>query len=100
MGIGPEELAQLDMAKCGILIGTAMGGMSTFSSAVEDLTLKVGHLPYLTLTVCQLPAPAWEAWPPSPLHSRISLDKLRFSMLFSPYHKRLLSSLTQEDSIL
>ena len=41
IGIEPEELQQLDLAKCGILIGTAMGGMSTFSSAVEDLPLRV-----------------------------------------------------------
>jgi len=33
--------AHLDPARCGILIGTAMGGMHTFSTAVEDLTLKV-----------------------------------------------------------
>ena len=43
IGIEPEELQRLDRAKCGILIGTAMGGMSTFSSAVEDLTVKVRH---------------------------------------------------------
>lgn len=36
-----ESLEQLDRSKCGILIGTAMGGMATFSTAVEDLTQKV-----------------------------------------------------------
>ena len=41
VGLGKEELEGLDRAKCGILIGTAMGGMQTFSTAVEDLTLKV-----------------------------------------------------------
>ena len=35
----------MNVAKCGILIGTAMGGMQTFSTAVEDLTVKVGPLP-------------------------------------------------------
>lgn len=33
--------SQLDPARCGILIGTAMGGMHTFSTAVEDLTQRV-----------------------------------------------------------
>ena len=41
IGIEPEELQRLDLAKCGILVGTAMGGMATFSNAVEDLTVKV-----------------------------------------------------------
>lgn len=41
--------AHLDPARCGILIGTAMGGMHTFSTAVEDLTLKV-----LPLLLCVL----------------------------------------------
>ncbi|CAL8465756.1 g5292 [Coccomyxa elongata] len=36
----PGSLDGLDLSKCGILIGTAMGGMQTFTSAVEDLTLK------------------------------------------------------------
>ncbi len=40
IGLAPEQLAALDLARCGILIGTAMGGMSTFSAAVEDLTQK------------------------------------------------------------
>ena len=34
-------LEALDLARCGILIGTAMGGMTTFAAAVSDLTLKV-----------------------------------------------------------
>lgn len=37
----PGSFEGLDLAKCGILIGTAMGGMATFSNAVEDLTQKV-----------------------------------------------------------
>ena len=41
MGLDKDALDGLDRAKCGILIGTAMGGMQTFSTAVEDLTLKV-----------------------------------------------------------
>lgn len=41
MGLEKEALEGLDRAKCGILVGTAMGGMQTFSTAVEDLTLKV-----------------------------------------------------------
>lgn len=40
-----EALEAMNVAKCGILIGTAMGGMQTFSTAVEDLTIKVGLLP-------------------------------------------------------
>ena len=40
-----EALEAMNVAKCGILIGTAMGGMQTFSTAVEDLTVKVGPLP-------------------------------------------------------
>ena len=31
----------LDLARCGILIGTAMGGMQTFATACEDLHFKV-----------------------------------------------------------
>lgn len=52
-GVGLEEkdLEGLDKAKCGILIGTAMGGMQTFSTAVEDLTLKV-HTPSILLGPC------------------------------------------------
>lgn len=36
------DLGSLDRAKCGILIGTAMGGLSTFSTAAEALTTS-GH---------------------------------------------------------
>ena len=45
VGLEKEDLEGLDRAKCGILVGTAMGGMQTFSTAVEDLTLKV-HASY------------------------------------------------------
>lgn len=38
-------LDKLDLLRCGILIGTAMGGMQTFAKAVEDLTTKVCALP-------------------------------------------------------
>ena len=41
MALDKESLEGLDRTKCGILIGTAMGGMQTFATAVEDLTLKV-----------------------------------------------------------
>ena len=40
-----DALETMNVAKCGILIGTAMGGMQTFSTAVEDLTVKVSLLP-------------------------------------------------------
>ena len=40
-----DGLAQLDRMKCGVLIGTAMGGMHTFTTAVEDLTTKVSAQP-------------------------------------------------------
>ena len=40
-----EALEAMNVARCGILIGTAMGGMQTFSTAVEDLTVKVDLLP-------------------------------------------------------
>lgn len=39
-----EHIAQDHVVKpqhCGILIGSAMGGMATFAQGVEDLTLKV-----------------------------------------------------------
>ena len=34
-------LEKLNLMRCGILIGTAMGGMQTFATAVEDLMAKV-----------------------------------------------------------
>lgn len=34
------SLANLNLQRCGILIGTAMGGMQTFATAVEDLVTK------------------------------------------------------------
>lgn len=34
-------LSELNLLRCGILIGTAMGGMQTFATAVEDLMSKV-----------------------------------------------------------
>ena len=37
-----EQLAKLDRARCGCLIGSAMGGMHSFSTATENL-IKVGH---------------------------------------------------------
>lgn len=36
-----EAFQKLEKLKCGILIGTAMGGMQTFATAVEDLASKV-----------------------------------------------------------
>ena len=35
-----EGMSGLDVSRCGILIGTAMGGMATFTAAVEDLAQK------------------------------------------------------------
>ena len=35
----------LDVSRCGILIGTAMGGMATFTAAVEDLVQKASTQP-------------------------------------------------------
>ncbi|KAK9805796.1 hypothetical protein WJX73_000412 [Symbiochloris irregularis] len=35
-----EGLSKLDRMRCGVLMGTAMGGMHTFTTAVEDLTRK------------------------------------------------------------
>jgi len=37
-----SDIKQLDKARCGILIGSAMGGMTSFSNAVEALELH-GH---------------------------------------------------------
>ena len=37
---GPE-LKDINKARCGILIGSAMGGLQTFAQAVEDLDFKV-----------------------------------------------------------
>eukprot|EP00983_Pelagomonas_calceolata_P090064 1157375-Pelagomonas_calceolata.AAC.11 len=38
-GLDPEQdtIKDLDKARCGILIGSAMGGMTSFSNAVEAL---------------------------------------------------------------
>ncbi len=63
MGLQKEELEGLDRAKCGILIGTAMGGMQTFSTAVEDLTLKVHTSPLRTwLCWSGYVATIWTCW--------------------------------------
>ena len=37
---GPE-LKDINKMRCGILIGSAMGGLQTFAQAVEDLNFKV-----------------------------------------------------------
>lgn len=37
-----KDALSIDPARCGILIGTAMGGMQTFATACEDLHFKVG----------------------------------------------------------
>lgn len=36
-----DALQQLDKLRCGILMGTAMGGMNTFTTAIQDLLQKV-----------------------------------------------------------
>ena len=39
---GPE-LKDINKMRCGILIGSAMGGLQTFAQAVEDLDFKVSR---------------------------------------------------------
>lgn len=41
-----ENIDNVDKMRCGILVGTAMGGMATFAQAIEDLTQKV-HLTHV-----------------------------------------------------
>lgn len=43
--LAPEgpEMKDLDRSRCGILIGSAMGGMTSFSNAVEALTTSGEH---------------------------------------------------------
>ena len=41
----------LDLARCGILVGTAMGGMQTFATACEDLHFKVKRSAALPLLI-------------------------------------------------
>lgn len=43
-----KEASKLDLARCGILIGTAMGGMQTFATACEDLAFRVTPPPSST----------------------------------------------------
>jgi 3-oxoacyl-[acyl-carrier-protein] synthase II len=38
--LGPESLAKLDKSRCGIVIGSGMGGMSVFHDGVETLLMK------------------------------------------------------------
>ena len=38
-----DALQALDRLRCGILVGTAMGGMTTFAQAVDDLMVKVSQ---------------------------------------------------------
>jgi 3-oxoacyl-[acyl-carrier-protein] synthase II len=38
--LGPEALAKLDKSRCGIVIGSGMGGMTVFSDGVETLLTK------------------------------------------------------------
>ncbi len=40
--IGPEELDKLEKARCGIIIGSGMGGLNTFYEGTEML-IKKGH---------------------------------------------------------
>ncbi len=40
--IGPEELAKLDKTRCGVIIGSGMGGLNTFYDGTEMLLTK-GH---------------------------------------------------------
>lgn len=41
IAIDKEHIDNVDKMRCGILVGTAMGGMATFAQAVDDLTQKV-----------------------------------------------------------
>lgn len=41
-GFGPEELSKLNKSRCGVLVGSGMGGMGMFSSGVETL-VKDGY---------------------------------------------------------
>ncbi len=41
LGVETPEMGDLDKARCGILIGSAMGGMNTFSTAIEALHKQV-----------------------------------------------------------
>ncbi|MBI2743667.1 MAG: beta-ketoacyl-ACP synthase II [Chlamydiales bacterium] len=38
--LGPEQLELLDKTRCGVLVGSGMGGMSVFSDGVETLVSK------------------------------------------------------------
>lgn len=38
--VGPEELAKLDKKRCGVVIGSGMGGMSIFYEGVETILTK------------------------------------------------------------
>ena len=55
IAVEKDHIAQeghVDQQRCGILIGSAMGGMATFAQGVEDLTLRV------SLPTVLLPTPA------------------------------------------
>lgn len=39
-GVSPEVMKELDKAKCGVLIGSALGGMKVFNDAVEALRVS------------------------------------------------------------
>ena len=41
IAIDKEHINNVDKMRCGILVGTAMGGMTTFAQAIEDLTQRV-----------------------------------------------------------
>jgi len=41
IAIEKDHIDNVDKMRCGILVGTAMGGMATFAQAIEDLTQKV-----------------------------------------------------------
>jgi hypothetical protein len=66
-----KEASKLDLSRCGILIGTAMGGMQTFATACEDLAFKVPHPPPPS-------APRRESSALLSLDTMISLDQSNF----------------------
>ena len=47
-----ENIDNVDKMRCGILVGTAMGGMATFAQAIEDLTQKVHLTHVVQVSMC------------------------------------------------
>ena len=58
IAIDKEQIDNVDKMRCGILVGTAMGGMATFAQAIEDLTQRV-------TSFCHAPQPLPPSLPSS-----------------------------------